>query len=188
MQNYCTIQKIKDVDFGVLYLVLFNKIPIGSIYKSFEGKWVSQVINYCNLEKKFICSQDIFNNRLSAIEYLLDKNMEIQDYPLRIAITKKTILQCQKKLDDLINNINLIEFEVDKKIAFDTTLKNDFQRKVKRKDYLDSHPNYWELQHELKAFRKAHETAKIELTQEEQEFSVAKLIKREAIATLEKES
>jgi hypothetical protein len=70
-------------------------------------------------------------------------------------------------------------------IAFDTTLKNDAQRKAKRSELLDEHPNYWEQQEILAQAKAKREAVFIELCLRRNEFSVLKLERREAIARLE---
>ena len=118
--------------------------------------------------------------------------MNLNEYPQAMATPAAGIAKLQTQttnfdlaIDQTQTVLKQIESEIDSAIAFDTTLKNDAQRKAKRSELLDEHPNYWEQQEILAQAKAKREAVFIELCLRRNEFSVLKLERREAIARLE---
>lgn len=111
--------------------------------------------------------------------------MNLREYPTKIAQVMMEVHALDMQVNTLQENLKLIELEVDTKIAFDLVLKNDAQRKTRRKALLDDHPNYWECAEELRKIKNTRECASINLCKLQNEFSVMKLEYRERISKLE---
>jgi len=111
--------------------------------------------------------------------------MNLKEYPGAIAKLQIEVLDFDLLIEQTHSIVKEIEAEVDTEIAFDTNLRNDAQRKAKRQQLLDEHSNYWEKQETLTQYRRKRELIFIELCQYQNEFSVLKLERREAIARLE---
>jgi hypothetical protein len=118
--------------------------------------------------------------------------MNLNEYPQAIAKLQTQATNFDLAIDQTQTVLKQIESEIDSAmpaagvaIAFDTTLKNDAQRKAKRSELLDEHPNYWEQQEILAQAKAKREAVFIELCLRRNEFSVLKLERREAIARLE---
>lgn len=111
--------------------------------------------------------------------------MQLTNYPKAIAKLQKELLSLDQEIQSYQLYMKETETEVDNLVAFDSTLKNDAQRKAKRQQLLDERENYQEWK---QAFTQVSATRKevfIELCLRRNEFSVLKLEKREAIALLE---
>jgi hypothetical protein len=111
--------------------------------------------------------------------------MNLNEYPTAIARLQTQLTSFDLAVEHTQATLKQIESEIDSAIAFDATLKNDAQRKAKRQQLLDEHPNYWEQQEILGQARAKRESVFIELCLRRNEFSVLKLERREAIARLE---
>jgi hypothetical protein len=75
--------------------------------------------------------------------------------------------------------------KIDRDIAFDPTLKNDAQRKVRRQELMETDANYFRATLDLKNAQDKRTSLDIQLQLLRNEFSVLKLERREAIAQLE---
>jgi anti-sigma-K factor RskA len=111
--------------------------------------------------------------------------MNLNEYPTAIAKLQAQLTNFDLAVEQTQAMLKQIESEIDTRVAFDATLKNDAQRKAKRSELLDEHPNYWEQQEILGQTKAKREAVFIELCLRRNEFSVLKLEKREAIARLE---
>ena len=111
--------------------------------------------------------------------------MNLNEYPTAIAKLQYQVFGFDIVIEQAQMTIKQIEAEIDSEIAFDATLRNDAQRKSKRQQFLDEHPQYWEQQEILNLNKSKRESTFIELCLRRNEFSVLKLEKREAIARLE---
>ena len=111
--------------------------------------------------------------------------MNLNEYPTAIAKLQYQVFGFDIVIEQAQMTIKQIEAEIDSEIAFDATLRNDAQRKAKRQQLLDEHPQYWEQQEILSLNKGKRESTFIELCLRRNEFSVLKLEKREAIARLE---
>jgi len=120
--------------------------------------------------------------------------MNLNEYPTAIAKLQAEVFDLDLLIDQTHATVKQIEAEIDSAkparaggyaIAFDAALRNDAQRKAKRQQLLDEHPNYWEQQEILNQYRSKREQTFIQLCLKRNEFSVLKLEKRESIARLE---
>lgn len=111
--------------------------------------------------------------------------MNLNEYPTAIAKLQAEVFNRDLVIEKTHSNIKQIEAEIDTEIAFDTTLRNDAQRKAKKQQLLEEHPSAWEQQEILSQYRSKREMAFIELCLRRNEFSILKLERREAIARLE---
>ena len=111
--------------------------------------------------------------------------MQLSEYPTAIAKLQAEVFDFDLVIEQTHATVKQIEAEIDSQIAFDATLRNDAQRKAKRQQLLDEHPNYWEQQEILNQYRSKRESCFIQLCLRRNEFSVLKLEKRESIARLE---
>ncbi|NMF67437.1 hypothetical protein DP115_33810, partial [Brasilonema octagenarum UFV-OR1] len=83
--------------------------------------------------------------------------MELKDYPQAIAKLQAEVFDFDLIIEQTHATVKQIEAEVDSTIAFDAALRNDAQRKAKRQQLLDEHPNYWEQQEILNQYRNKRE-------------------------------
>ena len=111
--------------------------------------------------------------------------MQLKEYPKAIARLQNQTFNFDQAIERIQKTIKDIELEIDSHVAFNPELRNDTQRKAKRKSMLDFHPNYWEQQEILSQTKAKREQVYIELCLRRNEFSLLKLERREAIAKLE---
>ena len=111
--------------------------------------------------------------------------MQLKEYPKAIARLQNQTFNFDQAIERIQKTIKDIELEIDSHGAFNPELRNDTQRKAKRKSMLDFHPNYWEQQEILNQTKAKREQVYIELCLRRNEFSLLKLERREAIAKLE---
>ena len=108
--------------------------------------------------------------------------MNLSQYPAAIAQSAQTVNELESQLRAVQMNINRLEANADKKVAFESDLKNDSQRKARRFELLEVDLEY---QHALNTLmrlttQKANALANVEYIRNQ--FSVAKLEARLAIA------
>ncbi|HAG83614.1 MAG TPA: hypothetical protein DD379_00260 [Cyanobacteria bacterium UBA11162] len=108
--------------------------------------------------------------------------MNLSQYPAAIAQAAQTVNELDAQLSAVQLNINRQEANADKKVAFESDLKNDSQRKARRFELLEVNLEY---QHALNSLmrlttQKANAIAQLEYLRNQ--FSVAKLETRLAIA------
>ena len=111
--------------------------------------------------------------------------MELKDYPNAISKLQGQILQLEQEIIGLAESVNLFSALIDKGIAFDSTLKNEAQRKAARLERQQSDPDYYQALMQLATAKKRREQLGIELELLRNSFVVAKLEVRSRIATLE---
>lgn len=111
--------------------------------------------------------------------------MKLSDYPEKIANLQRQILNLDQKLISLVESVRIFEAEIDKAIAFDSSLKNEIQRKTKRIELQQSDSDYYQASRILKQSKEKRELLAIELELARNVFGLLKLEKREAIAHLE---
>ena len=70
--------------------------------------------------------------------------MTLNDYPQAIADIQKQLLQIQQRLRTAKEAVAFSLSHIDRAIAFDTELKNDTQRKAKRKALMETDSDYIE--------------------------------------------
>ncbi|EDX75134.1 hypothetical protein [Coleofasciculus chthonoplastes] len=108
--------------------------------------------------------------------------MNMSQYPAAIAQAAQTVNDLDSQIQAVQLNIHRLEASIDKQIAFDSELKNDSQRKARRFELLEVNLEY---QHALNTVmrltnQKANAVANLEYLRNQ--FSVAKLEARLAIA------
>jgi hypothetical protein len=111
--------------------------------------------------------------------------MELNDYPQAIAKLQRELLELDQQIIGLTESVTIFLAEIDKQIAFDQTLKNDAQRKVKRIEMQQADPDYYTASRQLKETQEKRALLDIDLQRLRNEFSVLKLERREAIASME---
>jgi len=108
--------------------------------------------------------------------------MNMSQYPAAIAQAAQTVNDLDSQIQAVQLNIHRLEASIDKQIAFDAELKNESQRKARRFELLEVNLEY---QHALNTVmrltnQKANAVANLEYLRNQ--FSVAKLEARLAIA------
>lgn len=111
--------------------------------------------------------------------------MKLNQYPEAIASLQRQILELDQHIISLTESVKIFEAEIDKAIAFDSSLKNDAQRKAKKIEMQQSDGDYYQSSRLLKETKEKRDSLAIDLELVRNCFTVAKLEKREAIATLE---
>ncbi|PPS41931.1 hypothetical protein [Chroococcidiopsis sp. TS-821] len=113
--------------------------------------------------------------------------MLFTDYPNAIARIQRQILDTDQHLIGLTEGVKIFEAEIDKAIAFDTSLKNEAQRKARRIELQQTDGNSYAASRLLRETKEKREILAIELELLRNQFAILKLEKREAIARLEVE-
>lgn len=108
--------------------------------------------------------------------------MNLSQYPAAIAQAAQTVNELDAQISAVQLSINRQEANADKKVAFESDLRNDSQRKARRFELLEVNLEY---QHALNSLmrlttQKANAIAQLEYLRNQ--FSVAKLETRLAIA------
>jgi hypothetical protein len=111
--------------------------------------------------------------------------MQFHEYPGAIARTQHQILDLNKQIEKISQSLNQVCNDFDLSVAFDPELKNEQQRKAKKAELLRTSGDYEVLSRNLAIAKYNCSRAEIELEQLKGEFTVARLLKREAIAKLE---
>lgn len=110
--------------------------------------------------------------------------MKLIDYPIAIAEKQRHFLQTEQHIRRLQDILNRLTAEIDTAIAFDTTLKNEAQRKAKRLELMRT-PDYRRAAANLQLTQDERAEIEIDLNLLRNQFSVLKLQLREAIAARE---
>ncbi|MDY7022693.1 MAG: hypothetical protein SWJ54_15265 [Cyanobacteriota bacterium] len=111
--------------------------------------------------------------------------MNLSDYPQAIANVQQELLKVQQRLRTAKETVAFCLSTIDRAIAFDRELKNDAQRKAKRKELLESDSDYIEASQSLSKLEDLQVELEIELGLLRNQFSVLKLDRRESIAQIE---
>lgn len=111
--------------------------------------------------------------------------MDLQHYPSAIAEAAGALNELDAQIKAVKDHIERIEINVEYEVAFDSQLKNDAQRKAKAKSLILSHPDYEASQGQLDHLNRERTSAVTYLELLRNQFAVAKLTKREAIARME---
>ncbi|MGB7414334.1 MAG: hypothetical protein WA902_09015 [Thermosynechococcaceae cyanobacterium] len=111
--------------------------------------------------------------------------MKLSAYPGAIASLQHQLLDLDQQIISLTESVTLFASLIDKAIAFDTTLKNEAQRKAVKLERQQSDSDYYEAALALKNAKQKRDQLSIELELQRSQFSVAKLDMRCAIANLE---
>jgi hypothetical protein len=111
--------------------------------------------------------------------------MQLHEYPQAIADVQRDLLHSQQHITMLKETVMFCLNTIDRAIAFDTDLKNDAQRKAKRSELKETDSDYIEASLALKKAQDVYAELEIELQLLLNTFSVLKLERREAIASME---
>lgn len=111
--------------------------------------------------------------------------MKLTDYPQAIATLQRQILDLEQRIIGMTESVKIFEAEIDKSIAFDSTLKNEAQRKSKKIEMQQQDGDYYQASRLLKESKEKRDSLAIDLEMLRNQFSVARLEKREAIAKME---
>ncbi|WP_373693707.1 hypothetical protein [Limnofasciculus baicalensis] len=108
--------------------------------------------------------------------------MNLSQYPAAIAQAAQTVNELESQIRAVQLNLNRLEANADKKVAFESDLKNDSQRKARRFELLEVNLEYQHAMNTLMRLttQKANALANVEYIRNQ--FSVAKLEARLAIA------
>jgi hypothetical protein len=110
--------------------------------------------------------------------------MRLFDYPTAIAQQQRQLLQSEQHIRRLQDVLNHLTAEIDTAIAFDSTLKNDAQRKAKRVEMMAS-PAYRKSLANLLMAQDKRTEIEIDLNLLRNQLSVLKLEMRETITNRE---
>lgn len=108
--------------------------------------------------------------------------MNLSQYPGAIAQAAQTLNEVDAQMRAVQLNINRLEANVDQKIAFESNLKNDAQRKARRFELLEVNLEYQHALNTLMRLTAQKANAVAHLDYLRNQFSVAKLETRLAIA------
>lgn len=108
--------------------------------------------------------------------------MKLNEYPPAIAQIAQSINALDRQIAQLRQDIAYMEGKADLIVAFEETLKNENQRRARRFEILGSDSNYQDLQRQLihLTAEKANAIAQLEYLRNQ--FSVARLETRWAMA------
>ena len=114
--------------------------------------------------------------------------MQLQNYPTAIAEKQRQLLSIQQQLRVAKETVAFALSGIERKIAFDDTLKNEAQRKAKKKALTETDIDYIEANTALRRLEEVSAEQDIELGLLLNQFSVLKLEARQEIASLEAQS
>ena len=111
--------------------------------------------------------------------------MELHDYPELIAEKELAILREERHLNIDRNAMEQAITEIDRQVAFDETLKNDYQRKSRRQELLVQLEWYQSLNDRIQRTEGEIKRLGIELGLLRNQFSIERLLLRERVALAE---
>lgn len=111
-------------------------------------------------------------------------NYSLEDYPHAIARAQTAIANLELAINQTQDELKLVEMAIDQQVAFDKELKNDGQRKAKRKALLGQDDGYDLLKGKLQTDQLTRERMNIRLSLLLNQFSVAKIQARQQTAQL----
>lgn len=120
----------------------------------------------------------------SSIPYPKFDSMKLIDYPAAIAEKQHQLLRAEQHVRRQQEILNRLTAEIDTTIAFDTSLKNDAQRKARRVELMGS-ASYRTAYANLQMAQDERAEMEIDLNLLRNQFGVLKLEKRETIAARE---
>jgi len=112
--------------------------------------------------------------------------MKLNEYPTAIAKLARKLHRLDIKIRHHQNLVERLTAQIERAIATDPDLKNDQQRKAKRLELMAA-PEYVEATRTLQAEQDRRDLAAIDLQLLRDNFRVALLETRQAIATTERE-
>ena len=114
--------------------------------------------------------------------------MKLHDYPDAIAQSQRQLLSIQQQLRVAKETVAFCLSDIERKIAFDDTLKNEVQRKARKQQLMETDHDYIEANVARRRLEDEQAELEIELGLLKNQFSVLKLETRRAIASLEAQS
>ena len=108
--------------------------------------------------------------------------MRLSEYPAAIAQAAQAVNSWDQRIAQLRQDLARREGNADMIVAFEESLKNENQRKARRFEILQSDQDYQQLQDKLMRFTTEKSNKLAELERLRNQFSVAKLEVRWAIA------
>jgi hypothetical protein len=111
--------------------------------------------------------------------------LKFEEYPKSIAEIQNKINANLEKCEGLKLQINEINAIIDGQVAFDDSLKNEQQRKSRKLEIISEDSDYASLSSILMRYEWGRKELIVELEKRQNEFTILKLAKREAIATME---
>ncbi len=110
--------------------------------------------------------------------------MDFADYPLAIAKLERQLLRTSKDMRRYQADLEKLQMAIEQAIAADLELKNEQQRKAKRLELINS-DDFQNAQRAVQTHGDRRAELEIDLQLLRNQFTVAKLEKREAIAQVE---
>jgi len=110
---------------------------------------------------------------------------QLNQYPEEIAELQRQVLHADQQIRQLNQNLATLTTAIDQQVAFDTSLKNEAQRKARRMALMEANQDYVIAANTLKTLQDNREELLIKLQFLRSRFSVLKLHMREAIARQE---
>ncbi len=114
----------------------------------------------------------------------LIKMYHLKEYPSKIAEVEILILSLDREVNIYKEQLSFMDADIEAAIASDKELKNEQQRKTKRLE-LRQEPDYLQVKAALTEATEKRDFELIQLNLLRNQFSVAKLETRQAIANLE---
>ncbi|MGB8701907.1 MAG: hypothetical protein WCD18_21030 [Thermosynechococcaceae cyanobacterium] len=111
--------------------------------------------------------------------------LTLQQYPYEIAKLQREMVKLDTLIRSLKETVGYSLNDIDRRIAFDETLKNDSQRKAKRSQLLETDGDYISASIQLRENEVSRDNLAIDIELLRSTFSILKLQRREAIATME---
>ncbi len=112
------------------------------------------------------------------------KKMSLNQFPLKIAEAETKVLNLDRQVTIYKEQLSFMDGEIETAIALNKELKNEQQRKTKRLE-LKQEPDYLQAKASLTEATEKRDREVIQLNLLRNQFSVAKLEARQAIANLE---
>lgn len=108
--------------------------------------------------------------------------LQLGQYPDAIANLQRQLLKADRQVRQLSESVMILTAAIDCQIAFDTSLKNDAQRKARRLELIGTDSDYITASVALRAAQDQRESLLIELQLLRNQFSILKLDRQDAIA------
>ncbi len=108
-----------------------------------------------------------------------------KDYPHAIAKRQYELLELNREIRRHTQSVNFFLASIDRQIAYDTTLKNEAQRKAKRFELMQKDSDYLAASQALDEATEKRDKLTVELDFLRNQFGILKLELRDAIATKE---
>lgn len=110
--------------------------------------------------------------------------LKLNQYPKAIACLEESLLQASLDIEIYSEQLSFMDADIEAAIASDSSLKNEQMRKARRLE-MQQDQDYLDIKSRLKDAKLQRDRHSIQLNLLKNEFSVAKLEARTAIASLE---